>query len=167
MQQEVDKLKIYAKENGMKINKDKTKVMLFNRATKTDFMPKLELTEGNPIEVVEEMKLLGIMIRSDLKWTSNTKLITAKCYKRMWMLRNLKKFGASEINLLEVYFQQVRSITEMACPVWNAGITQQESREIERIQKVALAVIRGDKHTTYKEALEYFKLETLESQREK
>ena len=98
---------------------------------------------------------------------SNTKLIIAKCYKRIWMLRNLKKFGASEINLVEVYYQQVRSITEMACPVWNAGITQQEVRELERIQKVALAVIRGDKHTTYKEALEHFKLGTIESRREK
>ena len=151
----------------MKINEDKTKVMLFNRAKKTDFMPKLELTEVNPIEVVEEFKLLGIMITSDLKWTSNTKLTIAKCYKRMWMLRNLKKFGTSENNLIEVYYQQVIRITEMVCPVWNAGITQQEVREIERIQRVALAVIRVDKHTNYKEALDYFKLETLENRREK
>ena len=49
LQDEVDKLKSYAKENGMKINEDKTKVMLFNRATKTDFLPKLEITAGNPI----------------------------------------------------------------------------------------------------------------------
>ena len=130
LQAEVDKLKEYASENGMKINEEKTKVMLFNRATKTDFLPNLELSEGKQIEIVEELKLLGVMIRSDLKWTSNTKQIIAKCYKRMWMLRNLKKFGADETNLLEVYFQQVRSITEMACPVWNAGLSQQEVRLI-------------------------------------
>ena len=149
----------------MKINEDKTKVMLFNRATKTDFLPTLELTKEKHIEVVEEMKLLGVMIRSDLKWASNTKLIIAKCYKRMWMLRNLRKFGADETNLLEVYFQQIRSITEMACPVWNAGLSQQEVRALERLQKVALAIIRGDKYTSYQEALAFFKLDTLETRR--
>ena len=126
LQAQVDKLKVYASQNGMKIKEEKTKVMIFNRATKTDFLPNLELSEGKQIEV--EMKLLGVMIRSDMKWTSNTNLIIAKCYKRMWMLRNLKTFGADETNLLDVYFHQVRSITEMACPVLTAGLCQQELR---------------------------------------
>ena len=162
LQAQVDKLKVYASQNGMKINEEKTKVMLFNRATKTDFLPNLELSEGKQIEVVEEMKLLEVMIRSDLKWTSNTNLIIAKYYKRMWMLRNLKKIGADETSLLYVYFQQVRSITEMACPVWTAGLCHQEVKSIERLQKVALAIIRGDQYRTYKEALAYFQLDTLE-----
>ena len=55
----------------------------------------------------------------------------------------------------------------MACPVWNAGLTQQETRGLERIQKTALAVIRGENHTTYADALTYFDLDTLETRREK
>ena len=34
-------------------------------------MPKFDLA-GNKIEVVEEMRVLGLIIRSDLKWSSNT-----------------------------------------------------------------------------------------------
>ena len=166
LQNEIEKLKKYAEENGMKINQEKTKVMLFNRATKTDFLPQLEISEGKSLEVVEEMKLLGIMIRSDLRWTSNTNLIISKCYKRIWMLRRLKHFGASEDNLLEVYIQQIRSITEMACPVWNGGLTQLEVRAIERLQKVALAIILGDAYSTYNEALNHFNVDSLEARRE-
>ena len=57
---------------------------------------------------------------------------------------------------MDTYIQQIRSITKMACPVWNAGLTQQEQRGLERIQTTAFAVIRGDQHTDYKEALEHF-----------
>ena len=54
----------------------------------------------------------------------------------------------------------------MACPVWNGALTQQEERAIERIQRTALAIIRGEEHTTYSEALEYFEMDTLKVRRE-
>ena len=45
--------------------------------------------------------------------------MVARCYQNMWMLRNLKKFGANEDDLLEVYYQQIRNLVEIACPVWS------------------------------------------------
>ena len=166
IQPQVDLLKTYAAENGMKINEEKTKLMLFNRATSVDILPEVKLSEDNLIELVEETKLLGIMIRSDLSWKSNTSALVAKGYQRIWMLRNLKRFGAEDHQLIEVFIQQVRSILEMACPVWTAGLTQQEIRSLERVQKTAVAVIRGVNHTTYSEGLAHLKLETLEVRRE-
>ena len=47
-------------------------------------------------------------------------------YIRMFIIRNLKRYGAEEKELLDTYIQQIRSIAEMACPVWNSGLTQQE-----------------------------------------
>ena len=112
------------------------------------------------------MKLLGIIITSDLKWKSNTKYMVARCYQKLWMLKNLKKLGAKEEDLLEVYYQQIRNIVKMACPVWSSGLSQQEIRFIERVQRTAMAVIRAENHTNYKEALTHFNIETLESRRE-
>ena len=83
----------------------------------------------------------------------------------MWMIRNLKEHGAMEEQLLRTYFQQIRSITEMACPVWNGAITVHERMALERVQKIALAIIRGEQHTTYDKALKYFGLQTLETRR--
>ena len=164
--EQLEELKRYAKDHGMKINVEKTKIMLFNKATSVDILPQVEITEGHLIELVDEMKLLGIMITSDLKWKSNTKYMVARCYQKMWMLRNLKKFGAGEEELLEVYYQQIRNTVEMACPVWNPGLSQQEIRSIERVQRTAMAVIRAQNHTTYREALSHFNIETLEARRE-
>ena len=50
----------------MKLNFDKTKVMLFNPGKKYDFLPKIKTRNGDFLEVVEKIKLLGIVIRSYL-----------------------------------------------------------------------------------------------------
>ena len=68
MQAELTKLKHYTNENEMQINKKKTKIMLFNDATHNDFMPEMTINYVEFFEVVEEIKLLGVMITSDLKW---------------------------------------------------------------------------------------------------
>ena len=74
----------------MKINERKTKVILFNKAIKYDFMPHLTIDNGSPLEVVEEVRLLGVQVRSDLSWRSNTAVMCQKAYSRLWMLRRLK-----------------------------------------------------------------------------
>ena len=55
----------------MKINHKKTKVKIFNPCTSKDFMPNLELA-NHKLEVVEEMRVLGVILQSDMKWEANT-----------------------------------------------------------------------------------------------
>ena len=55
----------------MKMNAKKTKMMLFNPGRSLDFSPAFPL-DGETIEVVEQTKLLGLIIRSDLSWVGNT-----------------------------------------------------------------------------------------------
>ena len=56
----------------MVINENKTKVMLFNPGKKYDFLPNIQTDDGTTLEVIEEAKLLGILVRSDMSWKSNT-----------------------------------------------------------------------------------------------
>ena len=57
------KTKEYAQKNNMKINYKKTKVILFNPCSLTDFMPEVVI-DDNELEVVDEIRLLGLIIRS-------------------------------------------------------------------------------------------------------
>ena len=95
MQDQLNKIAEHATENKMKINLDKTKIMLFNQSKKYDFKPELSI-EGVRLEVVNKMKLLGVVITDDLKWDENTDFITKKAFSRLWLLRRLKKLGASK-----------------------------------------------------------------------
>ena len=123
----------YAKDNEMKLNQKKSKVMLFNPCKSIDFMPQVNL-DNCELEVVEEMRLLGLIIRSDMKWISNTDQMVTRANKKLWMLRRLKNLGGGPLDLTDIYIKQVRSILELAVPVWHSGITQMERIDIERIQ---------------------------------
>ena len=96
---QLSETKEYADNNNMKINFTKTKLLLFNSCHSKDFLPKIEC-EGKQIELVEQTKLLGLVISSDLSWSANTDYIEERCYKKMWMMRRLQKLGASQEDLL-------------------------------------------------------------------
>ena len=64
--EQLNNLLEYCQENQMLINEGKTKVMLFNAGRDYDFMPKLSVNNAEVLEVLEEFKLLGVKIQSDL-----------------------------------------------------------------------------------------------------
>ena len=57
----IQKTEDYAEEYKMKINYEKTKLMIFNPGTSRDFMPRFRFN-GKELDIVEETKLLGIII---------------------------------------------------------------------------------------------------------
>ena len=56
---------------------------------------------------------------------------------------------------------------ELAVPAWAPGLTGKEVKQLERVQKSALAIILGDSYKSYKHALKKLDVESLESRREK
>ena len=66
-----------------------------------DFMPEI-IIDDHEHEVVDEIRLLGRIIRVDMKWTSNTLNMILKANKRLWILRRLKNLGAQQSDLLNV-----------------------------------------------------------------
>ena len=167
MQEELNKMIQYCTENSMRINHEKTKVVLFNTSRKYDFPPKLSVLDDVYLEVVEEFKLLGVIFQSNLRWQANTDFICKKAYSRLWMLRRLKTLGANIEEILDVYFTQVRCVLEMALIVWEPGLNQAQHKQIERVQKCAFYVIMGEQYSNYDNALKALKSETLSERRSK
>ena len=164
MQADINQLCIYANENEMRLNTGKTKTMLFNTAKNWDFLPEIQV-DGSNLEVVEEYKLLGVMITSDLKWDTNTEHITKKAFSRLWMIRRLKNLGLKTESLLQMYITQVRSLLEYGAVTWHSMLTDENSKAIERVQKTALSIILGPFYICYENALEKTKLERLDLRR--
>ena len=141
--------------------------MLFNNRKSYDIQPLLTFGSTETLEVVEEIKLLGLVIRSDLSWKTNTSKMCQKAFSRIWMLRRLKGLGADQEDLLDTYKQQILSVIEFAAPVWTPGLTQCQANKIERVQKTAVRVILGDTYISYKRGLAKLKLSTLTERRQK
>ena len=102
--EKLKEIHLYAKQNGMRINLEKTKLMLFNPCYSKDFMPDITVASTR-LELVESAKLLGVIITSDLKWEENTQYIVKRCYSKLWTLRRLKKLGAGSDDPLDTYFK--------------------------------------------------------------
>ena len=165
LQNMLDELKLYANQHEMVMNKAKTKVILFNQARKYDFFPELSIEQNENLEVVEEIKLLGVLIRSDLSWCSNTEYMCNRAFARLWLLRRLKAMGASDHVLLDVYQKQIRCTVEFAVPAWASSLKKYEITQIERVQKAALAIIYQTRYKNYDNALRISGLEPLSVRR--
>ena len=134
--------------------------MFLIQAKTRDFLPKLKLEEET-IEVVEKMKLLGVQVTSDLKWSANTAYIVRRGYNKLWTLRRLKSTGANSEELVDIYSKHVRSILEYAVVVWHSALTIENSADIKRVQKSALAIILGKSYSNYENALVTLNLQRL------
>ena len=115
------------------------------------------------IERVKETKLLGVIIRDDLRWDSHISYFNKKASKRLYFLRCLKRAGLSKDELLSIYISLVRSICEYACPVWSTCLTKGLSDILESIQKRALRIILPEMN--YEEACEALDLPLLSTRR--
>ena len=67
--------------------------------------------------------------------------------------------------MFDVYSKEIRSILELAVPVWHSGLTRQQSTDIERIQKIAFRLILKENYINYSIACEALGTQTLYERR--
>ena len=124
----------------MIINEKKTKTMIINFTENFKFTTKLKLKDEN-VEVIESTRLLGTIISNDLKWDLNTAAIVKKANARMELLRRAASFSPSVEDLKDIYILFIRSILERSATVWHSSITEENSSDLERVQKSAVKII--------------------------
>ena len=121
LQHYITDTELFVKENKMVINKQKTKIMCFSKSRKIDFPPEIFFKDGAQLEVISETTLLGLVISRDLSWGRNTEFICQKARRKLWILRRLLSFDLNIYELFDVYTKEVRSLLELAVPVWHPG----------------------------------------------
>jgi len=160
-QKYVETINDWTEKNKMVLNPKKTK----NFSKNHQFTTNIKLKGGN-IEIVDETKLLGTIITSDLKWKRNTEEIVKDANKRMRILHAAAKFTSKISDLKTIYHMFIRSKLEHSAVVWHSGLTKEDSDNLERIQKSALKVILRNNYQGYEEALKLLNMESLYDRRE-
>ena len=165
-------------KDQMIINGNKCNVITFNFSSNNSPPQDLYLND-NKIEPCDNLKLLGVILSNDLKWSKNTAQICSKGNQRFYFLRKLKQFGLSKEELLHGWMTMIRPITEYAAPLWHSSLTDADTKKLEKLQKRALGLVLGttyidnkryytfgNKHLSYTEALEKTGLVSLDKRRE-
>ena len=161
----LDEINEWTLNQKMLINEKKTKTIIFNYTDNYQFTTRLSINDKN-IEVIDSTRLLGTIISKDLKWDLNTAAIVKKANARMQLLRKVAGFGASVDDLKIIYILFIRSLLEQSATVWHSRLTEENSNDLERVQKSAMKIILQDKFIGYKNALNKLDLPTLSDRRE-
>ena len=114
LQQDLLKLAMWCAKWRIKLNPEKTKVIIFSRpilARKTELNLKLN---GETLKIYPQVKFLGITFDSQLNFKKHFEDILDRCNTRYYRLRLLanKKWGPSPSTLIQIYKQCVRPIFE-------------------------------------------------------
>ena len=115
------------------------------------------------IERADKLSILGLTITKDLKWNDHVEKIVNKASQRIYLLKQLRRFGLDAGDLKCFYVASIKSILEYSCQVFHYGLPQYLSDVIERIQKRALRIIYPQ--LSYQDAQDTLELKTLSTLR--
>ena len=153
--------------NKMKINADKTKVLIFNSSPEVKNIT-INITDENgsyEISSEEHIEVLGIFIDKDLNWKKQIKKI-----KRFAMgkIRNLHRINhmLSRKHRINLYLAVVSPQFDYGDILWG-GCSQKESLSLQRIQNFAMKSILGKrKRYSTRKCMQELKFLSLEQRRQ-
>jgi len=93
----------------------KTKEIVMGPPSKTFHLLLHHLSLGD-IERVNSVKLLGINLDADFSWKSHVEAITSKATQRLYFLKQLRRAGVPQAQLLYFYTGVIRPVLEIRGP---------------------------------------------------
>ena len=118
----------------MELIQNKTKAMLISYTNNYQFSSRLKL-KGEQVEFVNTMKILGVVINSQLTRDDITKIIVKKVNQRLQLLRSVINFRSTIPEMVHLWKVYCLSILEQSCGVWGSSISEENKEDLERTQK--------------------------------
>ena len=128
---------------GMQVNTSKTKVLCISDSL--SYTPKtfIEDSEGNRINCVDSMKILGFHFGNKPTMHLQVQHIVKSLRQRYWVLRHLAGLGFNEGELVRVYKSNLRPIADYCAPAYHSLLTDAQDQQLESSQVGALRAIFG------------------------
>jgi len=165
LQHSADITEQWSNDHDMLINTSKTKEMAIyfcKGKTHIESLPHININ-GSDIDRVTQVKVLRVIISSDLSWNEHVDGIVSKTSKKVYMVYQLKRAGITQHDLLRVYLSVIRSVLEYACPAWHTNLPKYLSDTIETIQRICLRTIYPG--YAYNDVLQMVNIPTLNNRR--
>jgi hypothetical protein len=136
---ELKKVSMWAKDNKVRFNDQKSKVMLMTRRKRKDRMDLEVYLNNKHIRQVKTMKYLGIIIDNKLTFREHITNVTEKCRKIIFALSKSAKlnWGLRHKALKTLYMGGIQPLLLYGAPVW-AEILEKTShrKKLTRVQRL-------------------------------
>ena len=126
-------------------------------------MPQLQLEDGTYLEVIYQLKLVGLVINSELSWSAHVDYTVKRVNKIQCQLTRFKQIGATQDKLVQFYTLKIRSILIFGSVCFHSSLSVQLSQLLELQQKRSLAIILGSQYRNYTHARNLVNLPRLDS----
>ena len=113
LQNLVDCIDTWTKNNNMKLNVRKCKELIIEFTKKKHFFPPLTV-EDLSIERVKSICVLGLTVQENMKWNEHTHNIVKKASKRLYILILLKRSNASMDTSIIVYTTIIQPVSTVS-----------------------------------------------------
>ena len=170
LQTDVNSFNIWFKENKLRLNRSKTKVMTFSRKMQNVCFP--YRIDGELLSRVTEIRDLGVVFESNLRFDVHVGKMISASLRALGVVCRVSREFTNPCTFITLYCSLSRSQLEYSSVVWN-GICKTNSLRIERIQKTFISIfihryLTSDDHSlNYEALLKRIKLLGLYRRREK
>ena len=152
---------------GMKVNAAKTTMVCFSDALAYRADSYIEDEDGNQIGCQNKMKALGMRFSNRPDMSAHVDWIRKTYIERFWMLRNLKRNGFTNPELVQVYKTMIRPVAEYSCVVYHSSLTDEQDEQLDNLQNHALrCIFKSEKRLSERKLREMAGVETLRKRRE-
>jgi predicted component of type VI protein secretion system len=164
LQNDINTLHNWSVRNGMKFNVSKTKVMYITR--KRVVARSSYHLDGQPLDVVNTYKYLGVTIDSTLCWDAHIDSIITKGNQILGLMFHIAG-GASSTAFVSLYKTLLLPVLEYGLPAW----LPHHKRQIKRLEGIQRRVTRyilkvGRGEMSYEERLRSLRWASLEDRRD-
>ena len=147
----------WCQEKGLKVNPDKTDIVLFTRRHKGQSLIGEFKLFGKDIKPTVKVKYLGVTLDKRLNWIEHVKDKSQKALSAFWICRNSfgRNWGLPSKAILWIYEAVVRPMLGHGCVVWWPRVDiDRARRELNEIQRLVCICVTGAMKTTATAALE-------------
>ena len=172
LQQDLNSVTQWSARNNMSLHEDKFEFLshAVNRSNPLHQLPfTFEVyqyaTSKGTLSPVQQLRDLGVTIRSDLSWTAQIKTMANKARQKSALVLSVFHTRSPTV-MLTLYKSMVRSLLEYCCPLWNPNKVS-DIQELEGVQRTFTSRIAGTQHLNYWERLKKLSLMSLQRRRER
>jgi len=145
---EMDKISIWAKDNKIRFNEEKSKVMLMYRR-KQRSKKCSSIHEKKAIQQVQKLKYLGIIFDYKLNFRKHINYVADKCNKLIFQLAKSAKlnWGLSHKALQIIYLGGIQPLIIYGAPVWIKAMNKENNKarllRVQRLINIKMAKAYG------------------------
>jgi len=156
MQGALDKVSVWARDNGLTFNPTKTQVTLFGRAKRGGQKPPKLLLDGTALSFGSTIRYLGVAINKRLCWTQHIKERIRKCNFLLHRIKTVvaRDWGVTPERLLWIYNAIIKPKLTYGCHVWGHNLGKGHLTSLRRLQRRVCLLFSRPLRSTPSEALE-------------